>query len=184
MPVRKPNVVLSIADGIATIDVSCKKFPDTVTLVDEADLHILVDSPRRWYAARTCGGSPYAVRNMGAGKTQRTELLHRVILGLTERDVFADHRKHNTLDNRRSQLRHATPGQNTRNQRPHIGSSSRYLGVSWCQRDRVWRAYRSENNKARALGSFHDEEAAAHAYDDAVRHDPFANLNFPERIAA
>lgn len=184
MAARKPNLVVSVWDGIAVIDVSSAKFPNYVTRIDDVDLHLITESPRRWYVAKTKAGSPYVVRNIGRGSSQKTELLHRVILGLIDPDVLGDHEQHDTLDNRRSQLRAANPGQNVQNQRGHRGSSSKYLGVSWCKRDQRWRAYSQVQGKHRALGSFLEEEMAARAYDAAVRRDPFANLNFPEVRAA
>lgn len=183
MPVRKPNVVISILDGEATVDVSSAKFPHAVTRIDETDLALITESPRRWYAAKTKNGLPYVVRNMGAKHEQYTELLHRVILQLTEPNNFGDHRNHDTLNNRRYNLRPATIGQNLQNQRGHRGGSSSYLGVSWCKRDRCWRAHCQIEKKHRALGSFKTEAEAAVAYDNAVRHDPFANLNFPESVS-
>lgn len=183
MPARKPNLIVSVLDGEAVIDVSSPKFPNYVTRVDEADMPLVVDSPRRWYVAKTKNGLPYVVRNVGAKRAQRTEMLHRVLLGLTEFDNLGDHEDHDTLNNRRSNLRPATYSQNLRNQRSHHGSSSAYLGVSWCVRDQRWRAHCQVEKKHRALGSFATEIEAAHAYDDAVCHDKFANLNFPEARA-
>lgn len=162
------------------MDVSSAKFPNATTRIDEADLPIISESPRRWYTAKTKAGSPYVVRNMGTKESQYTELLHRVILGLTDTDNHGDHRDHDSLNNRRHNLRPATVGQNLRNQRKRRNSSSQYLGVSWCERDGCWRAHCQVDKKHRALGSFETEEGAARAYDGAVRHDPFANLNFPE----
>lgn len=183
MPARTPNLVISVIDGEVIVDVSSSKFPNCVTRVDETDLPLIVGSPRRWYVAKTKNGLPYAARNMGAKTNQRTELLHRVILGLVKPEDLGDHRDHDTLNNRRYNLRLASFGQNLQNQRGHRNSSSAYLGVSWCKRDQCWRAHCQIDKKHRALGSYKTEEQAALAYDDAVRHDPFANLNFPENVS-
>lgn len=178
MPARKPNRIIRVCEGSAVVDVSSPKFPDHATTIDESDLHLITDSPRRWYVAKTKVGSPYVVRNVGVKEAQRTELLHRVILGLTETDNPGDHRNRDTLNNRRYNLRPSTIGQNLRNQRGHRDGSSKYLGVSWCERDQCWRAHSQIDKKHRALGTFKTETEAALAYDNAVRHDPFANLNF------
>lgn len=57
--------------------------------------------------------SGYAVANM-SGKVIR---MHRYILGISDPHVFVDHRNHNTLDNRRENLRACTPAENSRNKR-------------------------------------------------------------------
>jgi len=59
--------------------------------------------------------------------------------------------------------------------------SSRFRGVSWSKSDCTWKCYIYVNGKQVSLGSFHDEEAAAFAYDEAARRhrgpNPF--VNFP-----
>lgn len=92
-----------------------------------------------------------------------------------------DHRNGNSLDNRWNNLRLATPGQNLANQKSTPGSSSRYLGVHWCNKHKKWIAQIRKNNKNHRLGSFSNEEKAAKVYDRAARrfHGEFANLNFP-----
>jgi len=183
MPNRKPNKVVSICDGVATIDVSTRKFPNAVTTIDADNLYLITESPSRWYVKQAKNSNPYVARNIVANGKQFTELLHRVILGLVDRDDLGDHIGHDTLNNQRQNLRQATHSQNVRNQRSHRGSSSGYWGVSWCVRDRCWRAHCQTDGKNRSLGTFKTEIEAAKAYDAAMRNDPFANLNFA-KIAA
>ena len=101
--------------------------------------------------------------------------MHRQILGC-QADQQIDHRNHNTLDNRRSNLRLATPSQNAINRRKAKG----YKGVSRV-RDK-WRATIGSVRKKerRHLGYFPSAERAAKAYDAAAieMYGEFALLNF------
>lgn len=85
-------------------------------------------------------------------------------------------------DNRVSNLRLADRSGNSSNVRSARGSSSKFLGVYWCPKDRYWIAAISKHGSKNTLGYFRDEKAAALAYDKAAReiHGSYANPNFPE----
>ena len=59
------------------------------------------------------------------------------------------------------------------------GSSSKYKGVSWGKRDKIWSAKITVNYKLIHLGSFKDEKKAAAAYNKAAKkyHGKNARLN-------
>ena len=68
--------------------------------------------------------------------------------------------------------------------------SSRFRGVSWSKSDLKWKSYIYVGGKQVAMGSFHDEEAAAFAHDEGMRRyrGPNPAVNFPvagsgERLA-
>jgi len=94
-----------------------------------------------------------------------------------------DHRLHDTLDNRKTNLRRCTQAQNNFNQRPRRGTSA-YKGVSWEKRRCKWRAQIEYNYRNRFIGNFSDEVDAARAYDAAAREyfGEFAYLNFPVEV--
>jgi len=71
-------------------------------------------------------------------------------------------------DNRWSNLREATKGQNMQNLRKQRGRTSRYMGVSWHQCGR-WVSYITVDGKRRHLGLFDDEEVAYEAHLQAKR---------------
>lgn len=110
---------------------------------------------------------------------------HRVIWKLCNGDEppQIDHINGNPSDNRLSNLRAATNAENSRNYRKRKAGSSRYHGVCWVKRDEAWAARISDGNGGKiSLGNYHDETAAARAYDGAAlkMHGAFATLNFPE----
>jgi hypothetical protein len=97
--------------------------------------------------------------------------MHRLILGLAADDPLeSDHINHDKLDNRRENLRIASPSQNNVNRRKQAGTSSRFIGVQWHKQSKKWRAVMQVNGKRKHLGYFpiEDEIEAARAYNVAA----------------
>lgn len=132
--------------------------------VDDEDFTLV--SQLTWNAARHKGGGFYAQAWNGPSVIQ----MQRYILAASK-DELVDHRNHDTLDNRRCNLRKCSLEENSRN-RAKLGAahikSSRYKGVSWHKRARKWSAYIGSHPKI-SLGYFSSEEEAAAAYDQKAR---------------
>lgn len=109
--------------------------------------------------------------------------LHRYIMNYSE-DDFIDHINGDKLDNRKSNLRIATPQQNSRNTSSRKNSTSQYLGVYFDKSRNKFLARISINNTAINLGRFVNEIDAAKARDKASKKHfgDFARLNFPDEI--
>ena len=125
----------------------------------------------------------YAFRNMvvGPGLT-RMKSMHRDIMD-APKGMLVDHRNHDTLDNRSSNLRLATHSQNTCNkQNKRAGCSSQYRGVSFDRKRKYWNVQVVLEGKYVFFGRYKSEIEAARAYDAAAKkyHGEFARLNFPE----
>lgn len=92
-----------------------------------------------------------------------------------------DHIDRDKANNRWENLREASGSQNQANRLSKENSSSKYLGVSWCNTYKKWRAHVRDKKRGVFLGRFDDEIVAAKKYDaHAIRiHGEFANLNFP-----
>jgi hypothetical protein len=107
-------------------------------------------------------------------------LMHRAILDCVETEQV-DHRNHDTLDNRRENLRKCTLSQNVCNKRGYAGSSSIFKGVSFDKSSAKWCANIQINGHQKWLGRFDSQEKAARAYDKMAKiyHGEFAYLNFP-----
>jgi len=157
-----------------------------VAIVDDEDYEWL--NQFKWYAHwNPKAKSFYAVRNSKRiNGIQYAILMAREILGLRKGDKQqADHINHDTLDNRRCNLRICTKQQNYMNHRKYrtyAGKkcSSKYSGVYWEKNAKKWRAYIKFNGKLIYLGLFTSEIEAAKTYDAKAKElfGEFANTNF------
>ncbi len=114
----------------------------------------------RWYL----DGRGYVVRalQLPDGRWSARKL-HRDLLGLKRGDRRqGDHRNHDLLDNRRSNLRIVTNAQNGQNRNgAYRGSTSRHRGVCWAGREAKWRVTACVDGRRFHLGYFDDEQEAA-----------------------
>lgn len=88
-------------------------------------------------------------------------LMHRFI-SAAPADKEVDHRNHNTLDNRKHNLRPCTRSQNMQNSGVRINSKSGVKGVS--PRRGKWVAQITLNRKVKCIGVFASIEEARRAY--------------------
>lgn len=148
-----------------------------VAIVDESDYAWL--NGFKWYAWVTKWGV-YPRRNVRDGKgRQKGQLMHRLIMDVSDPQILVDHRNRNTLDCRRNNLRVCNDGESVRNRKMGLGKAG-YKGVHF-QRGR-WRARVGLNGDRVHVGYFTTAIEAARAYDvEAKRlHGEFACLNFPD----
>lgn len=150
--------------------------PDSCALVSAQDAEAV--RGMRW--RRTSRG--YADTRILVGDKLRYVMMHRFILGLGAGHI-CDHANGDRLDNRRENLRVATPSENARNgKKKSSGTASRFKGVSSTRHSKhrlPWMARIVVNNKILWLGTFATEEEAARAYNSAASrlHGEFARLN-------
>lgn len=107
--------------------------------------------------------------------------MHRLIMKVGK-GIHIDHKNHNTLDNRKNNLRICTNSQNHMNrikQRMET-ASSKFKGVCWHKDRNKWEAYITKDQKLKYLGLFDDETEAAKTYDFWAKKlfGEFARLNF------
>lgn len=131
---------------------------------------------RRWRL--DTHGTPIAFYYDRTQGRSRHVYLHRLV-ARAPAHLQVDHRRHDLLDCRRSQLRVATPSQNSANTRRHRPHSSAYRGVTKHKGTGRWQAAAKFGPKSHYLGLHETEQEAAVAYDRAARRlwGPFALLN-------
>lgn len=148
-------------------------------IVDVADFEWLDQwNWHAWWDATT--NSFYAMRNDYSTLTPVMLRMHRVILACNL-DEMVDHQNHNTLDNRRNNIRKCSGVQNAWNRRNRSTNKTGYKGVSFRKDTGRWRAGICAHLTRKWLGNFTSAEDAARAYDEAARriYGEFAVLNFP-----
>lgn len=79
-----------------------------------------------------------------------------------------DHKNHDTLDNRKINLRICSKTLNRLNRKP-TKHSSKYKGVSWYPKYNKWASRINKNGKTIFLGYFEKEIDAAKKYDEVVK---------------
>lgn len=158
--------MIRLTQGMATI-----VDPEDYDRVSEYKWHARYDPKIRGFRAL------HSHRFEGA-RRQTTLYLARVITSAPS-GLHVDHINHDTLDNRKCNLRVCTPAENGRSRKSHI---KEYKGVHWHSRDCIWAANIRVNKELIHLGSFKDKKDAAMAYDEAARHyfGEFACLNLTE----
>ena len=143
-------------------------------IVDAEDYPKLAENDWQYYEnkSKNC----YAVRV----EVRKIAYMHRVIMNAPA-GYFVDHRNQHGLDNRKSNLRLATPAENTHNKRKTRSPvSSKYKGVSLRKNENKWIAHIDYQGRRIHLGSFTNETEAAKGYDKAAKEyfKEFASPNF------
>lgn len=154
-------------------------------VIDAEDAELV--GQHNWFATLKRGGYFHANTNIHTPQGKRVLGMHGLIIygpELQGHSRLVDHQNHDTLDNRRHNLRPASPRQNAANRRASGACS--FLGVAWHRRTSKYQVQiRSESGRNTYIGVFTDPVEGARAYDAAARerHGEFANLNFPEDYA-
>ena len=121
-------------------------------------------SKHKWYVDNM--GYPSTPGKTATGKRQPIRM-HVKIMG-NKRGFVIDHINGNKLDNRISNLRFATRGQNAQNAKNRVKKTgtSLFRGVVWRQPRQKWEAYITYEKKRYGLGGYKEEAEAALAYNE------------------
>jgi hypothetical protein len=91
----------------------------------------------------------------------KTVLFHRIIMNVTETKQVVDHLNHNTLDNRKNNLRIVTIDENNRNRRgANRNTSTGVRNVSYSKADNKYIIQLQVNGKNTVFGRFDSLEEA------------------------
>lgn len=107
-------------------------------------------------------GYGYVIHKEVIDGCENVLLLHRYVVGITDKTLVVDHINGNIFDNRKSNLRICTQQQNVFNRKSH---SEKYPGVDYLPyfKNKKWTVRIACNGKSHRLGYFDTEEEAIQA---------------------
>lgn len=147
------------------------------TLIDTEDLPLVDSFNGSWVSNYSKGGRTYyVVINDRINQKNKAHRLHRVVTKVTP-DLQVDHIHHDTLDNRKSNLRIVTSAQNKQNRQGanRRNRTSGVRGVSWAKRFNKWESYTYHNKKRMFLGYYTLKSEAERASREArLKYMPFS----------
>lgn len=127
--------------------------------IDLEDLERVLNFPYSWFAKYSATvGKFYAASSEYRPeiKKSRTVLMHQFIMGVenTTREVNVDHINHNTLDNRKENLRVTNVTDNCKNRKLSKANTSGYRNVCWDNWYNQWKVQLQVDGKNTILGLF------------------------------
>lgn len=134
--------------------------------VDYMDLMELLMFDVKWSAIWSeTTQSFYVVAKHYVDGERKYTYLHRFIMKPDD-DKVVDHVTHDTLDNRRCNLKVTTRSENGQNRKGAMkNSKSGIRGINWYSRDSKWLARIQINGKRVTVGYFDDLDEAIEAYN-------------------
>lgn len=158
-----------------TISIQTRKFGSFEMMVDDIDYPHLVGQKLFMHKGYV------RIGGVDPDNKKRLFFLHRVLLGVTDRNLIVDHKDRNPLNNQRNNIRIATKSQNNMNIGVHDRNVSGYRGVSFFKHHKV-RKYGVQikvNGIKIYGGCYSDPKDAALKYNElaAEYFGDFASLN-------
>lgn len=166
-----------IQNEYAIIFIERKDGTKVETIIDLEDLEKVRSISGRWYAHFDHDIQNYYISTgIRVNGKAKSIILHRLIMD-APKGLVVDHINHNTLDNRKYNLRLITSAQNIQNLRgaQKHNKTSGIRGVCWDNAKKRWLAYLQINKKKKILGRYKDMNEAAKAVEQArAKHMPYS----------
>ena len=169
--VFKYNKIIHLDDGVEIV-LSTKKWGDLSIFIDAEDLDKVLS--QGWYIRKP----RHIFYCYSVGKGEKLYSLHRFILNFPNHRII-DHKDGNGLNNRKSNLRLATPSQNGANSSPSSKKKVNWKGVSYLQKKKLYLVQAGKDGVVKNFGLFKNPLLAAARYNEIAieYHGEFARLN-------
>lgn len=150
-----------VRGDITVIFIYAKDGKKSEVLIDTDDLPIVQQIDGHWSISWDGRRSNFYIK-------AKKVILHRLITN-AQKGYVVDHINHNTLDNRKQNLRVVTIAENAQNRMgaTSTNKTSGILGVCWSKKKNKWRARIKLNGKARDIGFYSDLQEAKKAVTQA-----------------
>lgn len=137
-------------------------------LIDTEDLAIVNSFTTTWHAVHQKDINSYYAQAFKYGKDKKSVMMHRLIMVAQDWEIKIDHINHNTVDNRKSNLRQLSNAENHQNRKgPNSNTKSGVRGVYWKKQYNKWAAQVKINYKPHFLGYFDTVEEAKKVVESA-----------------
>lgn len=160
------NYIIDEENGIAKIELNRQKGENLWAIIDLEDLDRVLNIPYTWFAKYDEDiDSFYAVTSWYYPELKRSKPVHLHQFIMNANGKVVDHENHNTLDDRKSNLRVIADSNNSKNRKTrNKNNKSGYRNVSWD--GYKWVVQLQINKKNVALARF--------AYEDLDKAGQFA----------
>ena len=166
------NYIIDTENNIAKIELNRTKAENLWAIIDLEDLQKVLDFPYTWFAKYDPDiDSFYAVASQYHKELGRARpvYLHQFVMDANGKVV--DHENHNTLDDRKSNLRISEEIRNAMNRKAkNKNNKSGYRNVCWSKSEKMWLVQLQINQKNAVLGKFsYDELEQAGKFAEEMR---------------
>lgn len=166
------NYIIDTENNIAKIELNRTKAENLWAIIDLEDLQRVLDFPYTWFAKYDPDiDSFYAVASQYHKELGRARpiYLHQFIMDANGK--FVDHEDHNTLDDRKRNLRIVEDSRNAQNRKSrNKNNKSGYRNVCWSKSEKKWLVQLQINKKNVVLGKFsYDELEQAGKFAEEMR---------------
>lgn len=134
-------------------------------LFDDEDYYNIVNNNWKIQLSNSHTKFPYCKLYKYVKKKRIYMQAHRLIMDCPT-DKVVDHINHNTLDNRKCNLRVCTKRENSHN---ILTNTSGFPCINFHKRFNKWRAYTTNRSKHIHLGYFNTKEEAINRYKEYIR---------------
>ena len=166
------NYIIDTENNIAKIELNRTKAENLWAIIDLEDLQRVLDFPYTWFAKYDPDiDSFYAVASQYHKELGRARpvYLHQFVMDANGKVV--DHENHDTLDDRKSNLRISEEIRNAMNRKAkNKNNKSGYRNVCWSKSEQKWLVQLQINKKNTVLGKFsYDELEQAGKFAEEMR---------------